>query len=319
MRARGAGRLQAWLVVLISLSAFALLAVATPARASIALPRWSTGDYWSYDVTVNSPLFGSVSGKARMDVAGTDSITVGGKTFDAYHVKDDLNMTVTFGSNTLTVESKGDSWYRTSDLAQAKLTVIFDYGSSASTTTSTNIPPPAYQWPLTAGATWTEAYEVKSLLVSGSVTLTTFVNVTKTVTVQANTTITVPAGTFAVNQVTESGGGNTSTSSWSEKAGNRVAGESTNSYGQPVDSMKLTSYKYAAGSPTVGGLFLGLDSMAWYIIIIVVAAAVIVVAAVGMRRRSKRKQRAAPPPTMVQDMPSMPSRPESGKGPPPKI
>jgi hypothetical protein len=253
-----------------------------------------------------------------MDVMGTVSLTIGGTTFDAYHVKDDLNMTVTFGSQTATIDIKGDSWYRISDLAQAKQTIVLDFGGSSSTTTLTNSPPPAYQWPLTGGATWPQAYEVKTFLVSGSLTLTTFVNVTKSVTVQAGTNITVPAGTFEVNQVTESGGGNVTTSSWSQKAGNKVAGESTNSYGQPVESMKLTSYKYAAGSPTVGGLFLGLDSMTWYIII-VVAAAVIAVAAVGMRRRSKRKQRAAPPPTMVQDMPSMPSRPESGKGPPPKI
>jgi hypothetical protein len=307
--------------VALSLSVFVLLAVAAPARASTALPKWSAGDYWSYDVTSYSPIFGSVFGKSRMDVMGTVSLTIGGTTFDAYHVKDDLNMSVTLGSQTATIDIKGDSWFRTSDLAQAKQTIVLDFGGSSSTTTLTNSPPPAYQWPLTAGTTWPQAYEVKTFLVSGSLTLTTFVNVTKSVTVQAGTNITVPAGTFEVNRVTESAGGNVTTSSWSEKAGNRVACESTNSCSQPslpVDSMKLNSYKYAAGSPSVGGLFLGLDSLAWYIII-VVAAAVIAVAAVGMRRRSKRKQRAALPPTMVQDMPSMPSPPESGKGPPPKI
>jgi hypothetical protein len=82
--------------------------------------------------------------------------------------------------------------------------------------------------------------------------------------------------------------------------------------------MKLNSYKYGTGSGTVGGLFLGLDSMT-LVIIIVVAAGIIAVAAVGMRRRSRRRQEAPPTPMMVQDTASIPSGPESGKGPPPKV
>lgn len=312
---RGVGKLRAWVIVVVSLCAFVLLAVAAPARASTALPKWSVGDYWSYDVTSNT-LLGSASGKWRMDVIGTDSLTIGGTTFNAYHLKDNVSMTTTFGSATVTITVKGDSWYRTSDLAPAQLKVIFSFGSSTSTTTITNIPPPVYEWPLTAGATWSQSYEIKTFLDYGSITSTTFANVTKSVTVQAETSVAVPAGTFAVNRVTESGGGNTTTSSWSEKAGNSVARESTGPAGQPAESMKLSSYQY--GSGTVGGLFLGLDPLTLSLII-VVAAGIIAVAAVGMRRKSRRKQQAAPPPAMVQDMPAMPSSPESGKGPPPKI
>jgi hypothetical protein len=316
MRARRAGRRRAWVVVLLSISAFALLAIAAPARASTALPKWSAGDYWSYDVTVNTPPFGSANGKWRMDVVGTDSLTIEGTTFDAYHVKDNVSMTATYGSTTVTITEKGDSWYRTSDLAPSRQTVVFNFGGAASTTTTTNIPPPSYQWPLTAGATWSQSYEIKTFLDYGGVTITTFANLTKSVTVEADTSITVAAGTFTVNRVTESGGGNVTTSSWSEKAGNSVARESTGPSGQPIETMNLNSYQHGTG--TVGGLFLGLDSVTLSLII-VVAAGIIAVAAVGMRRRSKRRQRAAPPPTMVQDMPSTPSRPESGKGPPPKI
>jgi len=312
---RAVGKLRAWGVVVISLSVFILLAVAAPSRGLTALPKWSAGDYWSYDVTANSVLFGSSSGTWRMDVVGTESLTIGGSTFNAYHVKDNVSMTLTYGSSTATITVKGDSWYRTSDLAQAKQVVAFNFGGASSTTTTTNIPPPSYQWPLTAGASWSQSYETKTFLDYGSLTSTTFGNVTKTVTVEADTSITVPAGTFTVTPVTESGGGNTTTSSWSEKAGNSVARDSTSPSAQGPESMKLKSYSYGAGSGTVGGLFLGLDST-MLTIIIVVAAAVIAVAAVGMRRRSRKKQQ-EPPPTMAQEMSASPPSPESGKGPPP--
>jgi hypothetical protein len=300
------------------MSAFALLAVAAPARASTALPRWSAGDYWSYNMTLNMGMLGSATGLWRMEVVGMDSLTIGGMTFDAYHLKDNVSVTVTYGSTTSTITEKGDSWYRTSDLAQAKQVVSLNLGGAVSTTTSTNIPPPAYQWPLTAGATWSQTYQIKTFLDYGSLTSTTFVNVTRSVTVQAETSITVPAGTFTVNQVAESGGGNTTTSSWSEKAGNKVAAESTNPYGQPAESMKLNSYKYGAGSGTVGGLFLGLDSVTLYIIIVVAAGVVIAVAAVGMRLRSRKKQQVPPPPPMVQGTLSGPPSQGPGEGPPPK-
>ena len=311
---RPSGKLRAWGVVLISLSVFVLLAVAAPARASTALPTWSAGDYWSYDLTANAAPFGSSSGKWRMDVIGTDSLTIEGTTFNAFHVKDNVSMTVTYGSSTMTITLKGDSWYRASDLAQARQTVAFSFGGASSTTTTTNIPPPAYQWPLTAGASWSQSYEIKTFLNYGSLTGTTFANVTKTVTVAADTSITVPAGTFTVSPVTESGGGNTTTSAWSEKAGNSVERDSTGPTGASVESMKLNSYHYGPGS-SVGGLFLGLDST-MLALSIIVAAAVIAVAAVGMRRRSRRKQQ-VPPPAMVQDTPASPPGPESGKGPPP--
>jgi hypothetical protein len=314
---RGVGKLRAWVIVVVSLCAFVLLAVAAPARASTALPKWSAGDYWSYDLTVNTVPFGPASGKWRMDVVGTDSLNIGGTAFDAYHLKDNVSMTYTYGGVTLTLTAKGDSWYRTSDLALARQTVVLSFGTMTSTTTTTNIPPPSYQWPLTAGATWSQSYETKTFVDFGSTPKTFFANVTKSVMVQADTSITVPAGTFTVNRVTESGGGNTSTSSWSEKAGNKVASESTSPSGPSTESMKLNSYQYAAGSSTVGGLFLGLDAMT-LTIIIVVAAGIIAVAAVGMARRSRRKRQAPPPPPMVQDMTSAPISPAPGERPPPK-
>ena len=307
----------AWVVVVISVSVFVLLAVAAPTRASTALPKWNAGDYWSYDLTANAAPFGSSSGSWRMDVVGTESLTIGGSMFNAYHVKDNVSMTVTYGSSTATITVKGDSWYRTSDLAEAKQVVAFNFGGASSTTTTTNIPPPSYQWPLSAGASWSQSYEIKTFLDYGSLTATTFANVTKTVTVEADTSITVPAGTFTVNRVTESGGGNTTTSSWSEKAGNSVARESTSPSALGPESMKLKSYSYGTGSGTVGGLLLGLDSTT-LAIMIVVAAAVIAVAAVGMRRRSRRKQQVPPPPATGHDMPPASSSQGPGEVPPPK-
>ena len=311
------GKVLAWVVVVISVSVFVLLAVAAPTRASTALPKWNAGDYWSYDLTANAAPFGSSSGSWRMDVVGTESLTIGGSTFNAYHVKDNVSMTVTYGSSTATITVKGDSWYRTSDLAEAKQVVAFNFGGALSTTTTTNIPPPSYQWPLSAGASWSQSYEIKTFLDYGSLTATTFANVTKTVTVEADTSITVPAGTFTVNRVTESGGGNTTTSSWSEKAGNSVARESTSPSALGPESMKLKSYSYGTGSGTVGGLLLGLDSTT-LAILIVVAAAVIAVAAVGMRRRSRRKQQVPPPPATGHDMPPASSSQGPDEVPPPK-
>src|SRR2546430_17252333 len=132
----------AWVVVVISVSVFVLLADAAPTRASTALPKRNAGDYWAYDLTANTAPYGSSSGSWRMYLVGTESLTIGGSTFNAYHVKDNVSMTGTYGSSTATITVKGDSWYRTSDLAEAKQVVAFNFGGGLSTPPPANNPPP---------------------------------------------------------------------------------------------------------------------------------------------------------------------------------
>src|SRR2546430_13272030 len=170
----------AWVVVVISVSVFVLLAVAAPTRASTALPKWNAGDYWSYDLTANAAPYGSSSGSWRMDVVGTESLTIGGSMFNAYHVKDNVSMTVTYGSSTATITVKGDSWYRTSDLAEAKQVVAFNFGGGLSPTTTTNIPPPSSPTPLSPGGSSARPQGIKTVLCYGRLNPPTLSNGTCT-------------------------------------------------------------------------------------------------------------------------------------------
>jgi hypothetical protein len=307
-------------VALALVSALALLAFVAPARASTALPTWSIGDYWVYNLTGFSPFTGANSGTWRMDTVGTDSITIGGTTFSAYHLKDNISVTITSGSTTTTITEYGDSWYRTSDLALAKQTRGLSLGGLVENITTTNSPPPGYQWPLTAGATWSQNYQIKEVIVLGSMTSTTYLNVTGSVTVQSDTNVTVAAGSFSTTPVEQSGAGSTNTSYWSATAGNVVESESQSPspYGPTSEVLQLKSFNHQANAGGVSGLFLGLLLWEWIGLILVVVV-IVAVAVLLVRRRPGMPQPAPPgtePPTGPTPLGQQPPGPPSG--PPPQ-
>src|SRR2546426_9015881 len=64
-----------------------------PAKASMDRPTWSAGNFWAYAVFAGS---GVPSGNVtfRMDVTGTDSVTLNGTAYPCYHVKSDFKLPI---------------------------------------------------------------------------------------------------------------------------------------------------------------------------------------------------------------------------------
>src|SRR3989442_4853646 len=71
-----------------------------PAKASMDRPTWSAGNFWAYAVFAGS---GVPSGNVtfRMDVTGTDSVTLNGTAYPCYHVKSDFKLPIGGGVNFL--------------------------------------------------------------------------------------------------------------------------------------------------------------------------------------------------------------------------
>src|SRR3989442_7425566 len=77
------------------------------AKASMDRPTWSAGNFWEYAVFAGS---GVPSGNVtfRMDVTGTDSVTLNGTAYPCYHVKSDFKLPIGGG---LTLEVFPEIWF----------------------------------------------------------------------------------------------------------------------------------------------------------------------------------------------------------------
>ncbi len=285
-------RFRCLLLVSVLAIMFAAPALAPPARASLGVPAWSVGDYWTYELTGDaSPTPGS-SSKVRYDVLGTESVTVSGNSYTSYHVK---------------------------------LTFTASSGSSSFTLTVTYNPPVEVRWPLTASAQWSASSVVTTVIeFTGQPPSTTTAALAESLRVKPDESKTVPAGTFTATPLveTETGGGSYVKGYWSGVVGNVVEQKSYDSNDAEIGGMELTSYRHA---PPGAGNILGLPIVAWALILLVIIIAVI--AAVMMRRRRPVVPAGFPPtgpPTTPQapmapppQAPPMPPQGPGGPYPPP--
>ena len=271
----------------------AMALTAAPAQAAMDKPAWAAGDFWVY--AYSSAVTGTrITGTLRMDVTGTESVTVNGSSYPTYHVA--AVLTIPFGSLTFTLPA--DIWYSSTTLAMVKLsaTVNLTFGSvSANSHISiSGNPPQIIQWPLSAGATWDSSTTVWAVTTNstGAVQYTSMPLNTH-FEVQTDASITVPAGTFTTTPIKETAAGSTSfvINYWSPQAGNTARTESHNGSGQSAGSYNLTSYRYQAGS-FFTTVFIGLPVWIWLIVVVLILAAVVGV--VVMRRR--KPPAAVPPP-----------------------
>ena len=293
------------------------LVIPGAARADIDRPVWKNGNFWVYEGTGGA---GGVGGaghvKLRLDVVGTEAMSVGGTSYESYHTRVAVNVT----SGTLPIDSPGDAWFRTSDLSLVKLvlttTVMTPFGQPfTAVTTVTMNPPQRMQWPLSAGATWTVTGVATVVLeITGQPPHTTAQTVSGTATVGAAESRTVTAGRFDTNPVTlTTSDGNTSKSYWSREAGNYVEQNSHDSSNRDAGSSQLTSYSYTAPS-TLGGAGTNLG-LSWYVWIAVVGIAVAVVVVLVAVRRRPRMPEPVPPEAPVTAGPASPEAPME-QGPP---
>ncbi len=314
-------------LVLVIGVALALMISAVPAMpaasASTSMPTWTAGDYWVYSLNLSAIIPGfNGAATMRYDVLGTDSLTIGSTTVQTYKTKLNLTASITSGSYSATVTFTGNAWFRTSDLAPAEETFSATIGTTPISFTTTYNPPPAVQWPLTAGQSWNATTSVTSTYNGGSPSTQAEV---LNETVQADQSLTVPAGTFTVTPVKQTAyvagiaGTEYSVSYWSGSAGNYASQKSFYaSNNTQVSSMDLKSYSYAAGSSGTGTI-LGLPVLAW-IVIVVIIAVVVVALALLMRRKPAPMvppPAGAPPvsPPPAGQPPAQP--PQTPPGPPP--
>jgi|GEM_PF-2716794 len=291
---------------------------ASVARAAMNPPTWSVGDYWIYDLEGAEPLPDfQGTGEMRMDVVAIETLDVGGGSFSAYRLRLNVTMTTILGNTTTTVSLTGDSWFRTADLAHAKMTLSGSFLIFAFTSTLTYNPPISIQWPLDTGRAWSSTSTQTTVVTVGSVTQTTTDSVTRQFSVLTGQTVVVPRGSFATLPLRQSEGPDGyAISYWSDTVGNFVREENYDGLGSLQGSMDLLTYRYQ-GTGFFGTLVFGL-SVFWWLVIL--GGIVLAVVAIGMMlRRRPRAPTPVPPyqPTYGPIPPMQPSPPTEPPGFPP--
>jgi len=272
-------------------SAFALLLVAAfaivpgTARANMDKPTWAAGDFWVYSFVSGSGGL-TLNGTLRLDVTGTESVTLNGTDYPCYHVAADLK--IPFGAG-LSYEVTPDIWFSTATLAVVKIRAVV--APILNLTTQTTV-------------VWTSSTNATRTTWSHTTLSTRFE-------VQSDATITVPAGTFTTTPIKETNTANLTYSMnyWSAQVGNWVRVGDYDSTGRNTDNFNLTSSNYQGGNFFTSIVF-GLPVWIWLVLLIVILVAVVGLFAVRRRRPPTRAMPPSPPP-----MP--PQEPMGPEGPPP--
>jgi len=288
----------------IALLLVSLALIPPPASAAMNRPMWSRGDFWVY-AFASGATGTTTNGTMRMDVTGTESVTVNGTAYSTYHV--DAVLTIPFGGS-LVFTVPADIWFSTDTLAIVKVTAVVNLTLGILTIDSTisisGNPPQVIQWPLTAGASWSSSTMVWTTTTNASGTTYLSSSLTTDFSVQADATVTVLAGTFMTTPLkeTDAPSGSYTVNYWSAQVGNWARVGEYDSSGQDQGSFNLTSYNYQGGS-FFTSVLVGLPVWIWLILIVVVLTAIIGFAA---RRRRPRMPQAAPPPMPPQEPPMGP-------------
>src|SRR5256885_8967574 len=183
----------------VMVATFALLLVAAfaivpgTARANMNKPTWAAGDFWAYSFVSGSAGL-TLNGTLRLDVTGTESVTLNQTDYPSYHVAADLKIPLGAG---LSYEVTPDIWFSTATLAIVKIRAVV--APIANLTTQTTValagaPPQTLHWPLTAGVTWTDSTVAWTPSTNATRTTWSHATVPTSFEVQSDATITGPAG-----------------------------------------------------------------------------------------------------------------------------
>ncbi len=217
-----------------------------PAKASMERPTWSAGNFWAYNISSGSGP-GAVTGTFRMDVAGTETVTLNGTGYPCYRVTSDFKLPLGGG---LSFEIFPVIWFSVDTLAVVRIQATVPPILNLTTQTTVVIagsPPQTIQWPLTADATWSSSTDVWTSSTNATRTTWSHSSLSTTFSVQSDATITVPAGTFSTTPLKElSANGTYTTNFWSAQVGNWARVGSYNGTGQ------TTRRDDASGDATAG-------------------------------------------------------------------
>ncbi len=224
-----------------------------PASARMEQPVWTVGDYWLFRVNApaNGPGAVTITGTVRMEVAGTETVGVGGISYPSWRLLTMSNVTAT-GPLTAYINGSGFTWFRTSDFAFVKQdlrgTQASEFGTYAYNITEERGPPQDLQWPLTDGSTWTTTGWWNATWTFDSVPIQwTNVTVVSAFSVHPNQPVTVPSGTFSAVPIREQEPnrvGPYNMSYWSPEAGNYVRQQWFDNQGQQTRIVELLSYRH---------------------------------------------------------------------------
>src|SRR6266705_6300450 len=110
----------------VMVAAFALLLVAAfaivpgTAKANMDKPTWAAGDFWVYSFVSGSGGL-TINGTLRLDVTGTETVTLNNTDYPSYHVAADLKIPLGAG---FTYEAFPDIWFSTATLAIVKIRAV---------------------------------------------------------------------------------------------------------------------------------------------------------------------------------------------------
>src|SRR5437899_3340343 len=301
----------------VMVATFALLLVAAfaivpgTARANMNKPTWAAGDFWAYSFVSGSGGL-TLNGTLRLDVTGTETVTLNQTDYPCYHVAADLK--IPFGAG-LSYEVTPDIWFSTATLAVVKIRAVVAPILNLTTQTTVIIagsPPQTIHWPLTAAVSWTDTTVVWTSSTNATRTTWSHTTLSRTFQVQSDATITVPAGTFTTTPLKETNASGSYTMNfWSAQVGNWARVGSYNSSGGNTQNFNLTSYSYGGGGGfSITSILLGLPVWIWLILLVV-----IVVAIIGFFAVRRRNPPVMMPPAMPPQEPPMRSEERRvGKG-----
>lgn len=258
--------------------ALAVTSFVLDAKPTLDEPAWSVGDAWTYvEEGLATPF--PPDGQITYRITGVDAVAEGGASIDAYHAE--------ISARFLTNQSfyhVADEWYRTSDLAVVRRSVIYPTCYPVNTTficnnvtwTSTFEPPLPLHFPLTAGDAWSGAAVVSTERFNVVGAPVVWFNVTGglNASVGAPQTVSVPAGRFTAMALTEnySGGASLLSSSYvtlavrdfSDGVGNFVFEQDYGALGSVDAVIQLVAFSYSPPWYTIRAI--GLPVWAWLLI-----------------------------------------------------
>ncbi len=246
-RSRGIAVLVAFMTVAVGL--------ALPARAAMPMPVWTTGDYWAYAMTMTTGPGETGVGTQRVDVVGTETLTIGGVPYPCYRTLLDIRLVAGTGPSTMYENVSGPAWYRTADLALAgeDLNGTLEFGMSRFTFNGTLRfdPPQEIRWPLTPGDSWTaRTWMNTTTRMGGGPPTYSNVSLTSSFLVEAERPVTVPAGTLAATPLNATANGYANVTYWSPAAGNGALLLTFDPAGAEIQRLELTAYRYQGTQDT---------------------------------------------------------------------
>src|SRR5437870_6570699 len=230
----------------VMVSAFALLLVAAfaivpgTARANMDKPTWAAGDFWVYSFVSGSGGL-TLNGTLRLDVTGTETVTLNQTDYPCYHVAADLK--IPFGAG-LSYEVTPDIWFSTATLAVVKIRAVVAPILNLTTQTTVVIagsPPQTIHWPLTAAASWTDTTVVSTSSTYATRTTCSHTTLSARFEIPSDATITLPAGTLTPRPIKETNTANLTYSMnyWSAQVGNWVRVGDYDRSGRNTDNFNL--------------------------------------------------------------------------------